>query len=145
MMKMNFSFASNKAKSRGVFTAFALLFFFLLSGFSLTAQSLTTKAYSNSEKTYSNDFPTKAVMLADIKTSLDVLRSEKPTNPLVEATNSVRMTFLVEAGKALKSQNMEPLAALTLAQSLAAVRAQDFNFNINTQQMFVEYYNLFSL
>lgn len=144
-MKMKFSFASDKAKFRGVFTAFALLFFFLLSGFSLTAQSLSTKAYTFSEKTYSNDFPTKTVLLENMMSSYNLVRSTKPLNPIEEASKSVRMTFLMSAMTALKGQDMEPLAAFTLAEAQAAVRAQDFTVNINTFQMFEEYYNLFSL
>ena len=149
MMKMKFSF-------KGVFKAAtsvaALMLVFLFVGNTASAQSMQNSQFSNETAKdlgtiidqYGTEFPTKPQVKDLLLSELDVLSNATNISATQEAINSVKTTFLHGLSTHVRG-NVTIEKAFFDAYSKATLRAEDFSVNVNTLEIFEEYYDLFTL
>ena len=147
-MKMKFSF-------KGVYKAAsvaALMLVFLFVGNTASAQSLQGSQFSGEVakdlgtimEQYGSDYPTKPQVKDLLSSELIVLRDATNISATQEAINAVKTTFLIGLSTHVRSDVTIERAFLN-AYSKAIVRAEDFSVNVNTLEIFEEYYDLFTL
>lgn len=141
-MKMKLSFSRSAVNS-----AFFFLLFLCMGTFA-TAQSVTVTPNSGTELTVLKDysFMAKSAALTKLQAELSTLNANVPSGGAAEATHSVRIEFLLKAGKALK--NGESVHTALVAGNNAAnsaVSRFSSSININTSAILSEYAELFSI
>lgn len=141
-MKMNFSFFKNAV------SAFLLLLFVCMGSFA-TAQSLTVNTASDSNlevlKPYSENFVNSDKAIENLYAELALLDSTTPAGGVAEATHSIKRTFVLNAGQALKMGG-DVLGALVAGNSAAVAANGNFasGINVNNNDILVYYAELLS-